>query len=113
MMKHHYTAEERDQAYTEAINTFGSTMQSIVALEELSEAQKEICKALRGDYNPHHLAEEVADAFIMLEQIQKMFNVADLVEDIRNHKITRLWQRIEIAKEAQRVRLESVQKWLE
>ena len=109
----HIPPEERDIVYDAAIKTFGDSMQLVVALEEFSEIQKEICKALRGNYNPHHLAEEVADATIMLEQIRKVFNIGDIVDDIMDHKILRLQQRVAQADEAYKARLDAVLKCLE
>lgn len=51
----------------------GKEGQSIVAIEELSELQKELCKMLRGIGNPEHLAEEIADVEIMLCQIKELY----------------------------------------
>ena len=34
-----------------AIDTFGRSLQTIVAIEELSELQKELCKVLRDNWN--------------------------------------------------------------
>ena len=70
---------ERCKTYTNAILAFGDQNQLIVAIEELSECQKEICKILRGGEDFRNLAEEVADATIMLEQIRLMFNINDCV----------------------------------
>lgn len=52
---------------------YGKESQSIVAIEELSELQKELCKMLRGIGNPEHLAEEIADVEIMLCQIKELY----------------------------------------
>lgn len=46
----------RMQTYTNAMLQYGEKNQYIVAIEELSECQKEICKALRGQLNEEHLA---------------------------------------------------------
>lgn len=81
---------ERSLAYAEAINMFGKNAQLIVALEELSEAQKEICKALRGKVDLDHLAEEVADATIMLEQVRQIFAINNEVCEYMDAKIRRL-----------------------
>ena len=80
----------RMQIYTNAMLQYGEKNQYIVAIEELSECQKEICKALRGQLNEDHLAEEVADATIMLEQIRMLFGINDLVDRKMDEKITRL-----------------------
>lgn len=65
--------EDRLKVYADALETFGAEVQLAVALEEMSELQKELCKALRGFVRPAHVAEELADAAIMLEQIRYIF----------------------------------------
>ena len=85
---------ERCKTYTNAMLAFGERNQMIVAIEELSECQKEICKILRGGEDYRHLAEEVADATIMLEQIRLMFNINDCVCDFMDKKIKRLDDRV-------------------
>ena len=93
--------EERAEVYANALSTFGPNMQLIVALEEMAELQKEITKALRGDLHPMHLAEEVADATIMLEQLRQIFNINEEVCDMMDKKIARLAFRVEDAKRKQ------------
>lgn len=90
--------EARANVYAEAIATFGKEVQLIVALEELSEAQKEICKALRGDIRADNLAEEVADATIVLEQVRQIFGINDQVCSQMDAKILRLRRRIDDAR---------------
>lgn len=91
--------EERLKVYAAALETFGTDTQLVVALEELSEIQKEVCKALRGFVYPAQLAEEVADATIMLEQLRYIFGIGPAVDKMVDLKIARLCQRIEDAKE--------------
>lgn len=93
------TKEERLEVYAAALETFGTDTQLVVALEELSEIQKEVCKALRGFVHPAQLAEEVADATIMLEQLRYIFGIGPAVDKMVDHKIDRLRQRINDAKE--------------
>lgn len=81
--------------YEEAIAKYGMRLQLVVAIEELSECQKEICKMLRVDGNNiDHLAEEVADATIMLEQIQYMYGISADVCKYMNEKVQRLADRL-------------------
>ena len=56
-----------------AIKTFGPQLQTVVAIEEMSELQKELTKFLRGNGKKKHLTEEVADALIMITQIQIIY----------------------------------------
>lgn len=51
--------------------------QVVVAIEELSELQKELCKALRDKPNKDNIIEEMADCIIMLNQMQLYFNISD------------------------------------
>ena len=85
---------ERCKTYTNAMLAFGEQNQLIVAIEELSECQKEICKILRGGEDFRNLTEEVADATIMLEQIRLMFNINDCVCNFMDEKIKRLDDRV-------------------
>lgn len=82
--------EQRAQVYTNALIHFGETVQMVMALEELSEVQKEICKKMRGYSNLDHLAEEIADATIMLEQIRLFFGLNELVCEKMDEKVKRL-----------------------
>lgn len=86
--------ENRVKTYTNALIHFGKAIQLVVALEELSECQKEICKTMRGETNMNHLAEEIADATIMLEQVRLIFNLNDLVCEKMDEKIKRLDDRL-------------------
>ena len=43
-----------------ALSAYGSEIQRVVAIEELSELQKELCKSLRGQTDTQHIAEEIA-----------------------------------------------------
>lgn len=87
--------EERAQVYAMALDKFGADKQLVVAIEEMSEVQKEICKAIRGKVDLMHLAEEVADATIMLEQIRLMFGINGEVCTVMDAKVERLRQIIE------------------
>lgn len=51
--------------------------QIVVAIEELSELTKELCKALRGQVNTQNIIEELADCRIVLEEMQHLFNITD------------------------------------
>jgi NTP pyrophosphatase (non-canonical NTP hydrolase) len=58
-----------------AIETYGEDMQLNVAIEELSELIKEICKHKRGRENRDAIIEEMADVNIMFSQLQIIFNI--------------------------------------
>lgn len=77
-----------------AIGKWGSRLQLIVAVEEMSELTKEICKFNRGKADISAIAEEIADVSIMLEQLKIIFGFADKVEEYIDYKIKRLSERI-------------------
>ena len=82
--------EDRCMIYTNALIRYGDQKQMIVAIEELSECQKELCKIMRGGEDFSHLAEEIADATIMLEQMRLAFNINDKVCEYMDSKVLRL-----------------------
>lgn len=84
----------RVAVYEKAIARNGMLLQAIVAVEELSEAQKEVCKLLREQGDLEHLAEEIADATIMLEQLRVMFNLDEAVDRYMDAKVQRLADRL-------------------
>ena len=86
--------DERTLAYKTALHIYGKSNQLVVALEELSEVQKEICKAMRGKADLDHLAEEIADATIMLEQVRQIYGLNNLVCQKMDEKIKRLVNRM-------------------
>lgn len=77
-----------------AIEIYGPEMQKTVAVEEMSELIKEICKDKRGNNNYLHISEEIADVEIMLEQLKLIYNVGPLVEVQKQKKLNRLQERL-------------------
>ncbi len=70
------TLDEDKELYDKLIQQYGTT-QMIVAIEELSELQKEVCKAFRNKYKKDDMLGEIADVYIMLEQLKLYFNISD------------------------------------
>ena len=87
--------EERKRVYEAALSKWGAELQATVAIEEMSEVIKEITKMLRGKLDREHMAEEIADATIMLEQLRQMFNINDSVESWMDYKIAALKRKVE------------------
>ena len=73
-----------------AVNVYGKTSQCTVCMEEMVE----LSKNLRGQDNTAHIAEEIADVEIMLEQLKLMFSIRDEVTQQRTVKLQRLDNRI-------------------
>jgi NTP pyrophosphatase (non-canonical NTP hydrolase) len=79
-----------------AIRKNGRPMQTVVAIEEMSELQKELTKFIRGKGNRENLIEEVADVLVMITQIQIMYHIPDdEVERIMHLKLNRLKERMQ------------------
>ena len=68
-----------------AIEYYGKDMQLNVAIEEFSELIKEICKHKRGADNLDNIIEEMADCYIMLEQLKIIFQIknSDINSEIK------------------------------
>lgn len=78
-----------------AINLFGVDNQLNVAIEEMAELTKEICKNKRGFHNFFEIADEMADVYIMLEQLKLIYHNDIAVNERINFKVSRLNSRIE------------------
>ena len=79
-----------------AIDTYGTDMQLTVATEEFAELTKEICKYKRGRNNILSIVEEMADCYIMLEEMQIIFNIDfNIISDEIARKVDRLERRLE------------------
>ena len=82
--------ESNETLYNDALKKFGKSRQSIIAMEELSELQKEISKFLRDKGDSDHLAEEVADVEIMIEQLKQFYDISNEVFEWKRKKLARL-----------------------
>lgn len=82
--------EEQIEVLKKAIDSLGNEFQMNIAIEELSELIKEICKYFRYGDNEDKIAEEMADVEIMLYQLKMIFNNNDLVNKVKDQKIERL-----------------------
>lgn len=84
-----------------AIETYGAEAQLNVAIEELSELIKEICKHKRGADNKEAIIEEMADCCIMLKQMEMIFDLGStVILDAMKKKVHRL--AIRLCKELER-----------
>lgn len=81
-----------DEILFQAIQRFGFDKQALVAVEELSELQKEILKSVnRRQNNRDHLKEELVDVLIMLRQLILIYDFTDKeLNTVANEKIERL-----------------------
>ncbi len=84
-----------------AIATYGTKAQVDMAIEEMSELTKALCKERRSDLDSSkhtetvaNVIEEIADVAIMLRQMMIIFDHDNEVEGIIQYKIDRLAQRL-------------------
>ena len=88
--------QEATDTYKQAIETYGVRPQKLMAIEEMSELTKEICKDFRGKLNREHLIEEMADVLIMLDQMLLLYKISgEEVGLMRIKKVERLKERLE------------------
>ena len=86
--------DNQESVYVKLIEKY-KDKQLIVAIEELSELQKELCKSLRGNINKENIIEELADVLIMLDQLKIYFKIEDdEIRDIIDKKIERTKERL-------------------
>lgn len=83
------------EIYRAALETFGEEAQTKMLFEEMGELMSAICKHARGRDKVAHIAEEIADVQIMLDQMAVLFGCEDEVERQKRYKLRRLEQRIE------------------
>ena len=88
-----------DEICRAALEAFGAEAQMVMAIEEMSELTKELCKHRRGRNNVESIAEEIADVEIMLRQMVMLFDCKEVVDKYRRDKLERLAERIKEAKE--------------
>lgn len=81
--------EERRNIYELCIAELDVDTQITVAIEKMSKVIKELCKIKRGIVDREHLAEKIADATIMLEQLRVIFNIDSTVCDKMDAKLLR------------------------
>lgn len=82
--------------YLTAINLYGSSMQTDIAMEEMGELIQAIVKYRRKNtvQNLDNIAEEIADVQIMLDQLKIIYNCEHRVKEQMLTKQARLHERI-------------------
>ena len=94
-------APNGDEICRAALEAFGAEAQITMVFEEMAELQDVLCKFLRGRVDEDtrtHIAEEIADVEIMLQQMLMLFDCAGQVEGFRRYKLERLAERIKKVK---------------
>lgn len=83
-----------DELYDGLVEFYGVENQIVIAVEELSELQKELCKLLRGTKKITAISEEMADVEIVLEQLKRYFKNHEIVKQIKVSKLNRTVERL-------------------
>ena len=84
------------EIFNKAISTYGEKAQKLMAIEEMSELTKEICKDFRGLLDREHLIEEMADVTIMLDQMLLIYKISgEEILSMCARKMKRLKERLE------------------
>lgn len=92
-----------------AIEAYGKDMQLTVAVEELSELIKEICKNKRGADNRDNIIEEMADCYIMLSQLEIIFDIDFRdIDNVVKSKLNRLASRL--AEKCEKTDIKTIEK---
>lgn len=86
---------DKQKLYQEVLAVYGAEAQTRMYFEESAELQKELCKHARGRGSRHAIAEEIADVRIMLEQMERLHDCAELVEQFIAYKLDRLARTLE------------------
>ena len=81
------TNEREAKILEGAIAKFGTQAQITKAVEELNELAAELARHLNGQAKVENIREEMADAFIMLNQMEMIFGD---VSDVEIRKLERL-----------------------
>ena len=66
--------KERNTAYNKIFKKYGTNIQLIIAIEEMSELTKELTKTIRGYDRRDNIIEEIGDVRIMIEELELIFN---------------------------------------
>ena len=90
----HLTMKELE-TLLDAVRAHGPQKQIIKAVEELGELSQALCKYLAEGADPDHVAEEMADVAIMLEQLKIIFENHARVDAWEHEKLARLAARID------------------
>lgn len=87
--------DTRNVVYNDAIDKYGDRAQTMVAIEEMSELTKELCKWLEGRQDDlDRITQEIADVTIMMEQLRIIFDCNEDVCQEMDFKIERLSKRL-------------------
>lgn len=79
-----------EDIYLDAINVWGAQSRITKLFEEMAELTAAVCHHMEGRDTVEHIAEEIADVRIMLEQVEFLYQVKPMADKIREEKLDRL-----------------------
>lgn len=85
---------KRHELLNTALDTYGAEKQTLKLAEEVGELLKELSKNAWGADNRAHIAEEIADVRIMLDQMEILHGVEYLCYEYEKAKLHRLAKRL-------------------
>lgn len=86
---------ERNKIIENSLESANPKIKCVIVMEELAELQQEISKQLRGCGNDFHLIEEMADVYICLEYLTRIFAFTDkAIQTAIDVKLSRERERI-------------------
>ena len=71
--------EERNVLYKRIFEKYGTKIQLVIAMEEMSELTKELSKTIRCYNRRNSIIEEIADVRIVIEELELIFDCHDEV----------------------------------
>ena len=89
-----YPIQSRMEIYRRARQKYGDRHQEMKAMEEMAELMAEVARYQNHGGNLVHLAEEMADVYITLEQLQIILGIEDLTRWMIDAKIDQLRERL-------------------
>jgi len=92
--------EKQEEIFARALKAQGIEREAMQALEEMAELTKEILKnIIRKKDNRDCIAEELADVYVTLEQVRRMYGFSEEeIQKIADEKIDMLGKRLDAAK---------------
>ena len=84
------TDDQELEILKDALYHFGINHQQTKCIEEMSELIKEFCKEKDGKGDIEHIAEEIADVYITLDQMVIYNDIYEKVKQYREKKLERL-----------------------
>lgn len=87
--------DDLDDVCTLAVNTYGADAQEWVFVGEIGELLDALADYKRGRCGVDHIAEEIADVEITLEQIKIIYDCRDAVSEWQHKHLDKLRRKIE------------------